>query len=205
MSNYQDYIKDFPLRCREVLDRFREPSKLMEREVTFMLSIATTGFVVPFERLRVDEYMNPNHQLANPRREGGAMAHLIQLMDEPFLSSRLAAGTGDDWMYFKRPVCPDDVPEAWEEMREARSRMKGNKQCKSVLKLIRNALAHGNIFTTGHNIRQLVFLSNVYEHPGLFNVLVVSPENFYRFLLNWFDFLNEVPMPRGIDHGIYAY
>jgi hypothetical protein len=78
------------------------------------------------------------------------------------------------------------------------------KKCTSLLKLMRNALAHGNIFTAGDDISQLVFLSK--PHPGAqaFDVLAVSPEDFRVFLVNWFQFIAQIRMPKGVYEEVLA-
>lgn len=52
MSEYQNYIQDFPNRCCEILENFGEEAKEKNLAVTLMLSIATAGFSIPYERLK---------------------------------------------------------------------------------------------------------------------------------------------------------
>lgn len=66
-----------------------------------------------------------------------------------------------------------------------------------VLKHIRNALAHGSIFTLPNEndkIKEIIFLSEIRignEFRGNYNVLKVCPEDFKEFLQNWMKFLIE--------------
>jgi hypothetical protein len=52
MSNYNNFVQDFPKRCDELLCHFIKPASGRDREVTLMLAVASAGFVIPFERLR---------------------------------------------------------------------------------------------------------------------------------------------------------
>jgi hypothetical protein len=68
--------------------------------------------------------------------------------------------------------------------------MEVDSKCESVLIKIRNALAHGNIFTLGSPIEQIIFVS---KPPGdtQYSMHAVTPDIFRRFLENWFSFLNK--------------
>ncbi|MBE0448305.1 MAG: hypothetical protein IBX64_09455 [Actinobacteria bacterium] len=81
-----------------------------------------------------------------------------------------------------------------EELRAISDRKKAS----TVAKVLRNALAHGNIFTRGNShINILVFLSRInHEHPEFgYNCITVSPLDFKRFMLKWFDILGMVEVP----------
>lgn len=213
MSNYRDFVSDFPNRCSDLLRRFYKPAKHSDREVTLLLTIATSGLVVPFERLRPSANGELNHPLSDPTLHNSASKHLDQLMSQPFLASRLASST-NSWTCFKRSVDKHEMPDQWEDLHLPQKPMSHEKTCGSVLKLLRNALAHGNIFSTGIKIDRLVFLASlgdepehleredenrILPHARKFNVLVVSPNDFHQFLLNWFDYLAEIRIPGGIE------
>jgi len=217
MSNYKDFVSDFPNRCSDLLRRFYKPAKYSDREVTLLLTIATSGLVVPFERLKPNKEGDLSPFFSDPDRHNSASKTLSELMSTKFLGSRLAGSTST-WIYFNRKVEHDDMPDQWEDLRLPQQKISNQKTCGSVLKLLRNALAHGNIFSTGIKINQLIFLSRLdwneektecmedlkhSREQGRFGVLAVSPDDFHQFLLNWFDFLSEVRMPRGIEENIH--
>jgi hypothetical protein len=64
-----------------------------------------------------------------------------------------------------------------------------------VLRVVRNALAHGNIFTHNDPISRLIFVEGEYKesdkvkHYTNFKYVSVSPEDFILFLKRWFEFL----------------
>ena len=63
---------------------------------------------------------------------------------------------------------------------------------------IRNALAHGNIFTRGNpEIEQIILLSEAGWHEQV-RFLVVAPADFRRFLKNWLGFLRELELPEDV-------
>lgn len=49
---YKDYIVDFATRSKRVLDKFSKCDLKKELDVTAILSVATSAFVIPFERLK---------------------------------------------------------------------------------------------------------------------------------------------------------
>jgi hypothetical protein len=52
MSEYKDFVRDFPLRCHDLLKKFEPGAKLRDREVMLLLAVASAGLVVPYEGLR---------------------------------------------------------------------------------------------------------------------------------------------------------
>jgi len=52
MSNYNNFVSDFPGRCAELLKEYERSARLRKREVTLMLCIAMPSIVVPLERLK---------------------------------------------------------------------------------------------------------------------------------------------------------
>lgn len=199
MSGYANYVQDFPSRCRQLLQLFDGKARQHGREVTLLLSLTTSALIVPFERLRVDKdgkthpFADANHQRASQQFQ--------ELMDQAFLTSRLALGLEGPLIYFKQGVEPCDHPEQWEALRLPTNVLSRTKQCCSLLKLLRNALAHGNVFSAGREINQLVFLSRAYKDSADFNVLAMTPNDLRLILCNWIDFLSELKLPSEIQES----
>lgn len=64
---------------------------------------------------------------------------------------------------------------------------------------IRNALAHGNIFTRGNpEIEQIILLSERAVGTNKFNFLAVAPADFRLFLKNWLEFLRDLDLPEDV-------
>ena len=109
---WDPFICDFPLRCRDIYDSFRQSATEKGREITLMIAMASSGFVVPFERLK----------LAHPARDveefNEAKQKFDALMSEKFIGSKLGPQIGPSermdnhadavhsWRYAKREQLP---------------------------------------------------------------------------------------------------
>jgi hypothetical protein len=68
-----------------------------------------------------------------------------------------------------------------------------SKEVGSLLRHLRNSLAHGNIFSNdGGKIDQLLFLNLVPEKAGFCHILAVDPNGFHSLLLKWFEFIKSI-------------
>jgi hypothetical protein len=188
MSSYNDFVFDFPGRCREVLELAYEPAKARDREVTLLIMTAAAAFLVPFERLRPGT--STDHPAQNRRLFPELAHHLDSALGRPFIESPFHQGKSSSWALGKikgTEVAPDCYAPLTEET-----------PASQVLGIIRNALAHGNISTTteyqnGQNplITALMFFSEDRKADGVYNYVHVSPDEFHIFLLRWLAFLNN--------------
>lgn len=128
MSNYENYVVDFPNRCKNVL----ELAELAAKEwydVTLLLMVAATALTVPYERLK------PAGNLIQPikdrTRYEQAADHLNKLLDKWFLTSPLWNDSAKSWRSgdldlptIERP------PDEWEQLRTRPSfrRMRDNSE-----------------------------------------------------------------------------
>ena len=201
MSSYSNFISDFPQRCEEILSRYFANAHKINREVTLLLSVATTGFVIPFERLRRQE--KHSHPMGDRERFFQAALRLDKILDQNFLGSDF--WPQDDygsWSYSDRVENHTREPDSWPELRALKPLGSG-RQAKKIVAHLRNSLAHGNIITRGNPIELLAFLSKPSEAPR-FALLTVSPFDFYTFLMNWFAVLRELHIPSEIVDGEIA-
>ena len=194
MSNYRNFVEDFPKRCDDLLDKLFPRAKAYDREVTLMFSIATAGFVIPFGRLR-----EKDHPARDRKRYQEAAAKLDEILNAPFLGSPLWAEQPATWLFAKEVEDEGRELDCWPELTSPQSLPK-DAQAKNVLAPLRNGLAHGNIFTRGNPIDLLVFLSKPYGAPK-YVMVAVSPFDFHVFLRNWFSFLASLQIPVGLCEG----
>jgi len=192
MTGYHNYIKDFPRRCRDILAIAGKPALSRGREVTLTLMVASAGFIVPYERLKPDNGWG-NHPSGDGKRFYDAAAELKLVLDQPFLSSRFWTKTSSTW-HVGRLASLTGEPDSWEGLRE-RKPISREKKVYTVLNVIRNALAHGNIWTQGNPIESIIFVSAVAKVVPVFAFLSVAPREFRDFLENWFDFLTDLDIP----------
>jgi len=200
MSNYTNFIKDFPNRCLDILSKYESMARIENREVTLLLGIATAGLIIPFERLRppTDNLTHPGKDRQNCQAATDEFERTLKL---PFLGSSLWSGDPAAWTFAKDVEQIETEPDCWDELKNKKPLSK-EKKIGSVTKHIRNALAHGNLFTIGNPIQLIIFLSRCCVYVGgesvptdKFAMLATAPNDFLKFLMNWLTFLSSLPMP----------
>lgn len=193
MSAYKNFINDFPRRCREVLDFSEKFAHLKQLEVTLTLIVASSGFVIPFERLDSKHPSRDNETYSN------AACALNKILDQPFKDSPLWSDSFSSWTGGKLKSINGD-PDSWEDLGR-RKPFLPEKKVSTVLKVIRNALAHGNIFTFNNPIEALIFIRCSYDNDKVVNgysFIYVEPKQFKEFLKLWFDFLETLDIDQDL-------
>jgi hypothetical protein len=188
MTAYSDFIQDYPSRCRRLFDIHFKNAQSNDLEVTLLLNVTSSGLIVPYERLSEDAH--PAH---DADRFAEAKARFDELLEASFLDSGLW-NTSDpkSWRCGKLRHLSGD-PDAW-GLGELRS-VNREKKSSSIVRVLRNALAHGHVFTRGRpHIDELVFLSRCCQSApeAGYNCVVVSPDDLKRFVLNWLNTLGAV-------------
>jgi len=196
MTEYKNFIEDFPSRCRNILHLAGRPALSRGCEVTLILMVASAGLVVPYERLKPDRGCGA-HPSGDTKTFADAAEKLKSLLDEPFISSVLWSGPSSTWFHGKL-VSLNGHPESWEGLQK-RKPLSREKKVGTVVKIIRNALAHANICTFKDPIEAIIFInSNLNgDHQARdYSFIYVVPKDFQKFLENWFDFLKDFHIPQ---------
>jgi hypothetical protein len=186
MSNYSNFVKVFPIRCLDLLRTYRL-AVWADREVTLMLAVASAGLTVPVERLGQKDYPYPFKDRA---RYPKARKELDRLFTQRFCGSTLLPQYPKTWC-FGRLATTIGEPSQWTEL-QFPAAMSGDETVKSVIRHLRNSLAHGSIHMNGDPISEIVFVASARYRSPDFNYLMVSPDDFYYFLLKWFGFLRTL-------------
>jgi len=184
MTAYRDFVKDFPQRCSRLIGDHQK-SAWKGLEVTLLLSVFASGFVIPFERLR------PRRTGAHPsddRRKFPEFAATVdRLMKGMFADSPLAGPRPASWRVGHIASSESSgAPDAW----VSRCKPILKQETAFVIECLRNAIAHGSVFVSSSaTISSLIFLSRVdpRDLSRGFDVLVVSPKALKTFLLSWCD------------------
>lgn len=195
MTAYKNFIDDFPRRCREILKLAGKPPCARGREVTLSLMVASAGFVVPYERLKPDG--RTVHPSGDNKKFSAAADQLNKLLEGPFLSSDVWKVPVSTWHYGKLQSIAGD-PDSWEDLHN-RKHVSQDTPVKHVLRVIRNALAHGNIFTFKSPIEAIIFIQTNCNNEGKvrdYTFVFVAPADFHFFLEKWFDFLEQLNIPQ---------
>lgn len=189
MTAYKNFIQDFPNRCKDVLEAFRVSASATDREVTLLITAATPCLLLPYGRLHEEKH--PSQDRDNILNEASTFD--IELSKECGKSCLLNGFKDEDWRYKKLNNLQGD-PDAW-GLKEDTKPISA-KKTETIFNILRNAFAHGNIWTTGNPINTLVFVSLVdcQKTEGPFNTLQCSPQIFEQFIMNWVGFLNGLKL-----------
>lgn len=155
MSNYNQIYSAFPEKCKQILADSNMEDVYKNREVTHMLALSAMSISLPMERLY------PQHPSGEGEKFSDSQTQLKDLYKQEFLESPLYMRSGwcyDEWKgedhfwegkmasptpietYVKRPNSPFTV--------------------ERLLRHLRNALSHGNVFFGGsEDIEEIVFLT----------------------------------------------
>lgn len=196
MTAYKNFVDDFPNRCREILKFAGKPALFRGREVTLALMVASAGLVVPYERLKPDGG-EIDHPSGDNKKFSAAAEKLRGLLAESFLSSAVWGAPVSTWHSGKLKSVTGD-PDSWDGLRK-RQPVQSEKTVRNVLRVIRNALAHGNIFTFRDPIEAIIFINaNVNDRKDVrdYSFVFVAPTDFQIFLEKWFDFLAQLDIPQ---------
>ena len=196
MSEYSSYVSDFPARCAEILEEFRFPAERLGRDVTLLLSITSAGLIFPHERL-IPGARTP-HPSGDRDRYSDAACQYNRLLKEPFLSPPLWNWEVSSWRKGKVRDVRSGGPDTWEELRNAKA-IGSEVSVGTVLRILRNALAHGNVFTQGRQIHNIVFLSE--DRDPAFRFISVSRRDLRKFMMNFFGFLEGLNLNEALVSG----
>ncbi len=193
MTAYKNFVSDFPHRCLKLLDGQLPASRRSGLEVTFLLSIAGSGLVIPAERL------SEEHPLEDAQRYPEHRATFHAMMKSNFLQSELVGGHRADWRMGFTPGGAqsgawNQTPDTW-----SMTPIKRDITVEFMVRGIRNALAHGNVYTLsgkgGIEITEIAMaskkkkrLDKVLTEVGV-TQLTATPAAFEFFLREWLRFL----------------
>jgi hypothetical protein len=188
MTAYKNFVHDFPLRCRDLLAL--EPDlRNVDREVTLLIAVASSGFLVPFERLQLGNPEVPHLSKDKQNYEATANA-LGKILDDPFVFSTLC-GNREYW--FRGKVTDlHRFPDEWGRPKPIGSEARTG----TILKIIRRGLAHGNVWTRGSpegQITGLVF-AGALAGGTKYDSVEMPPSQFSILLNSWFAALEELQM-----------
>jgi len=203
MTAYRNFVEDFPRRCRELLDIAGKPARSRGREVTLVLMVASAGLVVPYERLKSDGRWG-DHPSGDRKTFADAGGKLEALFSQPFRSSCLWTEANSTWHRGKLESLSGD-PDAWKGLQQSRPISK-DKTVGAVLKVIRDALAHGNIWTLRDPIEAIIFAKSVTDADKVaprFEFVSVAPNDFRKLLGEWFDFLISLHIPQAVVFEVF--
>ncbi len=197
MSTYKDFVKDYPKRCIDVLDKFYEKAKTADREVTLLLMAAAGGLVMPYERLSLGK------SIKQPNLDRGArkkqMDELKNELTNPIKNSVVFGNIIRTWRYGNPGIKHDD-----EDIKRACAKAKTistEEQVSFAINIIRHSIAHGNVMALESpyfgQIQELVFVSRDRRKDAIsVEFVVLTPGELEVFLRQWCKFLSSLSLIR---------
>lgn len=194
MSMYKDFVKDYPARCIDVLDKFYKEAKNEDREVTLLLMAAAGSLVMPYERL------SWGRSIRQPDLDRGERAiQMDNLKCELTNKIKNSTNLGSEirkWRYSD----PGKVHDEERIIRAAESakNISIDKQVSTAINIIRHSIAHGNVMAIESpyigQIKDLVFVSRDGQRDFVsVELVVLTPEDLEGFLRHWCHFLGSLP------------
>ena len=221
------FVVEFPERCLALIDAMEPEARKRSLLGSFSLMIAPSLFMVPYERMR------NSHDLQEARRERGLYSALKRINKQKFLKAEYWNGaTQGEWRQFKVMGNIERTDEWVDEhgnhpMHGSAHNEIASATVDKVIRVIRNALAHGNIIyldetgfeREGAQVQYLAFISR-YDDPietcpdcgrkrerivegvggerPTHRVVTVTEEGFLAFLRFWASWLQQFKGDWGI-------
>lgn len=212
MSLYDDIYNDFPLRCDEVWQKFSQAAKDERRDVTLMLMCAAGGFATPWEHFKIpegagnDQSHHPAFHKYDKQKYKRSLDEMNRALDGEISNSALFKDVQIDRCYYAHAKTIGEV-KGLAESGENNAPPLSTQKTRQIVKALRNAIAHSNIFAFSGNksqeISHLGFFSEEIDRKikdkkvvDYYNVVVMSAEDFHAFLTAWFGLLKKAN-PKG--------
>jgi hypothetical protein len=151
---YKDYITCFANRSKKVLDKFSVCDPDNELNVTALLSVATSAFMIPFERLNTE----------HPFGDSATFEKIVSKVDDEKkkkIVNHSKLFCGDSWKIYRETDSNTLEEKHFDDVNYKAIASLNDIEANEIISTIRNALAHGNINTgvSGNTIDKLYFLS----------------------------------------------
>ncbi len=199
MSMYEDFVRDYPARCIDVLEKFYEQAIVEDREVTLLLMATAGGFVMPYERLREGQPNSTEGQsIEQPELDRVThkekMKRLKDELNRSIKNSTILGDTISKWRYGV-PGEKHDIDNVL-SIAESAKPIHKEKFVSTAIKIIRHSIAHGNVLVIRSprgQIQDLVFVSRDGNKDVIsVHLIVLTPGELREFLLHWFKLLERI-------------
>jgi hypothetical protein len=197
MSNFSKmFAQEFAERCKSLLDLCYRSAAENDLEVTLLLTVASAGFVVPYERIKPPQKDDKARKQPLLDRESNeqASSQLYYALECEIQKSELIDNSPGVWMGGPLETAKGD-PDNWPQLDDEKE-IPPTETVKHIVECLRNALAHGNITTRkSERVIDRVFFICGYEDKKGPRYVSVTPDNLREFLNRWFDFVRKLNVP----------
>lgn len=202
---------EYPQRALELIRLVEEPARRRDLVGSFGLLAAAAVLTIPYER------MNASHFLHDQEKDYDLAAQLKNLEKVKFLAAPFWQGAARGEWRLSRIMHSVDQVDKWTD-REGRPSLSAaantiqKRKAGEVIRVLRNALAHGNIIyldtdgreIAGNRMAYMAFLSRYEETDEqrkvakTYRVVVVPEDEFLRFVKAWASWVSSFPL----DHAV---
>jgi hypothetical protein len=195
----QRFVTEFPERCGQLLAILEPQAREREQIGSFALLVASAAFTIPFARMT-----EAKHPFGRPER--ALFRAIKRLRGRPFLQAPFWNGAAPRVFRYAKIVNNPEIAAHWRNgagIHPIHSTEENNGS--TVLRTIRNALAHGNVVyldeygheSPGHRLRFLAFLSKPEDkNDPSHRVAIFGEEDFVTFLKAWIAWVQTFPQER---------
>lgn len=211
MSFYENIYNDFPLRCAKLWKGMRDSPKAKEFDVTFMLMAAAAGFATPWEQLGIQPGQGEQRSAGHPafhNHDQKAYKRSLSFVDAELNrhvpDGQLFGGSKLSEWSFGRVDAIGQILEVV-EMRSLPKVDMHTIKGRRMVKLLRNAIAHNNIYAFSRErreggvqdqrISELAFFSEAKDASNRcdgYNIVSMPVGDFAKFIDAWFALLERV-------------
>lgn len=205
---------EYPRRCLELMGALEGYAREKELMGSFALLAAASVLTIPFERMKA------KHPLYKKDKDDQLTEALKGLEKIPFLEAPFWQGEPGFW--FQTRVMNDiNDSYSWKDeeghrpLSDHAKNSIGDRKTDKVLRPLRNALAHGNIFylngegyeVAGDQMKLLAFASRYEEsreqqaESYTFRLIVAGEEDFFQFVRSWAVWISQLPASREISEA----
>jgi hypothetical protein len=203
---------EYPQRALQLIDLLEGPARQSDLLGSFGLLAASAVLTIPFER------MKPSHFLHEEDRDADLVKSLKELTRAHFLEAPFwqSAPEANEWRQSRIMNSVDEV-HAWQD-KDRRHPLSDEantidkRKAEKVLRVLRNALAHGNIIyldkdgreIAGNQVVYMAFLSRYEEteeeraKAETYRVVVTTEEAFLRFVKSWAQWIGTLALDRRV-------
>jgi hypothetical protein len=190
---------EYPRRAHELIGMLEAQAREQNLLGSFGLLAASAILTIPFER------MHSSHFLHDGVRDADLMKNLKTLEKTAFLKAPFWKSEPDGGAWRQSRIV-NDVDEAHDwldqdgrDPRSAEANTMPTRKASEVLRVLRNALAHGNIIyldrngqeIAGNQMIYMAFLSRYEENPEqrqlakTYRLVITTEEAFLQFIKSW--------------------
>lgn len=201
---------EYPRRALELIGMFETPARERNLLGSFGLLAASAILTIPFERMQAKHFMHDDARDADLAKNLKTLERTV-FLKAPFWRTAPDGGT---WRQSRVTNAVDEV-HGWldQEGRDPRSEEAntiGIRKASEVLRVLRNALAHGNIVyldkdgqeIVGNQMVYMAFLSRYEEteqqreRAETYRVVITTEEAFLQFIKSWAEWISGFDLDR---------